>query len=266
MKSLRRGARTVAAAGAGVAVLMVLAPPSAEAAAPTAGSGHSVQLVDVNSADTNKVQVVFRYDGAASDISKLTLTENGKPTQPSAASTLADAKRDIGVVIVLDTSASTDNSGTLAESRNAIKALVPTLAKGTQVAVVAAGSDVLLAQSFTTDPALIAKATAALTPGGDGALWEGVARAASELKRQPNMIGSIVLITDGNNGKGASFSTAKGLAVDAGAAVFGVGVSGNLGSDSQELATATGGTFLVTDKAADATKLVTGFAPQLSGL
>ena len=168
-------------------------------------------------------------------------------------------------MIVQDTSASTDNSGALVAG-SAVKALLPTLAKGTQVALVAAGSDVLLAQRFTTDTALIEKAMAGLSPAGDGALWEGVARAANELKSQPNMVGTIVLITDGNNGKGTTFSTAKGLAIDAGATVFGVGVSGKIGNEPQELASATGGTFTVTDKAADISGLVAGYAPKMNGL
>jgi tight adherence protein B len=266
MTSVRRGVRAVAVAGAALAVLVVLAPPSSGAPAQAGGSGRLVQLVEVNSTDPAKVQVVFRYDGPASDTSKLTLRENGKTTQAGSAAPITDAKRDRGVVIVQDTSASSDISGLLAEGRSAVKALVAALPKDTQVAVVAAGSDVLLAQRFTTDPTLVEKEMGKLTPVGDGALWEGVARAANELKSQPNMVGTIVLITDGNSGKGVSFSTAKGLVVDSGATVFGGGVSGKIGNEPQELASATGGSFTVTDKVSDVTGIVTGYAPKVSGL
>ena len=64
---------------------------------------------------------------------------------------LDGAQKTSGVVVVMDTSGSTDGSATLAEGRSAIKALLPKLASGTQLAVVAAGSDALLAQKFTTD-------------------------------------------------------------------------------------------------------------------
>jgi tight adherence protein B len=266
MTSLRRGIRRAAVASVALAVLVVVAPPSAGAAAPSAGSAQTLQLVEVNSTDPTNVKVVFRYDGAATDLSKLTLAENAKAVQPSAATTVADAKRDVGIVIVQDISVSTDSDGVLAEGRNAVKALLPALAKGTRVAVVAAGSDALLAQTFTTDAALVDKAMAKLSPAGDGALWKGVARAASELKSQTNMVGSIILITDGNGAKGTTFSTAKGLAVDAGATVFGAGVSGKVGNEPSELASATGGAFTVTDKASDVSGLITGYVAKLNGL
>ncbi len=82
------------------------------------------------------------------------------------------------------------------------------------------------------------------------------------------MVGSILVITDGNNGTGAAFSTAKGLVVDAGATVYGVGVSGKLGDEPQALASATGGSFNVvdTDKISDMSGLVTGLAPKLNGM
>jgi len=188
VRSLGRGARAGIVVSAALALLVLFAPPPADASSRStaAAGGNSVQLLEVNSADANNVQVVFRYDGPASDVSKVGLTENGKPTQPSAATSLADAKRAAGVVVVLDTSASSDGSGSLAAGRAAIKALLAKLSPGTQVALVAAGSDVLLAQRFTTDHASVETAMNTLTPAGDGALWEGVARAADQLeKRSP---------------------------------------------------------------------------------
>lgn len=267
LRSLRRSLRTVVVSGAALAVLVVVAPPSPGAAAQTAGTGSTIQLVEVNSTDAANVQVVFRYDGPAADISKLALTDNGKSVQPSTApAPLASANRAMGVVIVMDTSASTDNSGVLAAGRSAVKALLPALPKTAQIAVVAAGSDALLVQRFTTDLALVEKQLGGLTPTGDGALWEGVARAADELKSQSNMVGTIVLVTDGNAGKGTLFSAAKGLVVDAGASVFGAGLSGKIGNEPSELASATGGTFTVTDKVSDITTLIPGYAPKINGL
>jgi len=261
MESLRRGVRRAAVAGAALAVLVVVAPPSAGAAAP-APSGHTVKLVEVDSTNPDAVQVSYRYDGAATDVAGIKLSEDGKSVQTQAAT----AAREHGVVFVVDTSASTDNSGELAEARNAVKALVASLAPGTQVAVVAAGSDALLAQSFTTDAALVEKSMRALTPQGDGALWEGVARAANEVKSRTGMLGSIVLLTDGNNGKGTTFSTARGAVVDVGTSVFAVGIGGNVGDEPKNLADATGGGFATSDKAADETKLLGDFTGQINGL
>ena len=263
MTSLRRGIRRVAVAGVALGALVLVAPPSA-GAAPQA-SGHTVKLVEVNSTDPNQTGVVIRYDGSESDASPVNVrvSENGKPVQVES----AQATREVGVVFVIDTSASTDNSNVLAEARNAVKAMVPKLKPNTNIAVVAAGSDALLAQAFTVNPALVDQAMKSLTPGGDGALWEGVTRAGDAIKNRAGMLGSIVLITDGNSGKGISFSTARGTAVDAGTAVFVVGIDdGKLGGDAKDLADGTGGSFASSDKAADETSLLGDFTAQVNGL
>jgi tight adherence protein B len=262
MSSVRRGIRRVAIAGVALGALVLVAPPSAGA---QQASGHTLKLVEVNSTDPNNVGVVFRYDGPANDASNVSVrvSENGKPVQLRD----AQANRELGVVFVIDTSASTDNSNVLAEARKAVEAMLAKLKPNTNVAVVAAGSDALLAQGFTTDPALINQAMRSLSPAGDGALWEGVTRAGDAIKDRGTMLGSIVLITDGNNGKGTTFSTARGTAVDAGTAVFVVGIDGGkLGDDPKDLADATGGGFARSEKAADETSLLGGFTAQVNGL
>ena len=260
----RRGLRTAAAAGVAVAMLLVLAPPSM-AAAPAA-STHSLQLVEVNSADPNNVQVVFRYDGASSDVAKLSASENGKAVSTGPAAALDGVQRSAGIVIVMDTSASTDSSGTLAEGRTALKALLPKLNKGTEVAVVAAGPDAVVSQKFTTDTSLVDRALSQLTPQGDGGLWEGVALAAKQLQDQPTMVGTILLITDGNGGTGVTYASAKGQVLDSGAAVYGFGAGSKLGTDAQDLARITGGRFTVSDKSTDATKSLGDDLALLNGL
>ena len=259
----RRGLRTVAATVVAIAGLLLVAPPSN--AAPPASS-HSLQFVEVNSTDTNNVQVVYRYDGPAADASNLTATENGKKISPTPAASLDAVQRSAGIVFVVDTSGSTDGSGALTEGRAAIKALLPKLNKGTQFAVVAAGSDALLAQRFTTDTTLIDKALGQLTPQGDGALWEGVARGASAIHDQSNMVGSIVLVTDGNSGTGVPYASAKGQVLDAGATLYGFGVGGKVGGEASDLARLTGGRFSTNDKAGEATNTLTGDLALLNGL
>jgi hypothetical protein len=124
LSSVRRGVRAVAVAGVALGALALVAPPSAGASAAQA-SGHTAKLVEVNSTDPDNVSVVFRYDGPASDAANASVkvAENGKPVQVQDTKTT----RALGVVLVIDTSASTDNSNVLSEARNAVKALVPTL-------------------------------------------------------------------------------------------------------------------------------------------
>ena len=246
-----------------VSAFALLAPMPAGAQA----SAHQVSLVRVNSADTSKVDVVFRYDGPASDVSKLTLKENTTNITPTAVTPLADAKIPHGVVFVVDTSASTDADSLLSESKKSIKALVDKLPKDTQVELVAAGADSLVLQHFTTDTAAFEKQLTSLTPQGDGGLWEGVAHAARDIDAQSDLVGSIVLVTDGNSGKGATYDDAKGEVLSAGATVFAFGVQGGkLGGEAHDLADATGGVYQETTKATDLSGSMPSIQPQLTGL
>jgi tight adherence protein B len=187
-----------------------------------------------------------------------------KPSDPQ---TLGQAQVQQGVVFVVDTSASTDADGALTESKNAIKATIEKLPKEMQIALVAAGSDALLVQRFTTDHAALEKQLATLTPQGDGGMWEGVARGASTLSNEPAMVGSMVVVTDGNSGTGTAFADAKGEVLQSGATVYSFGVqAGKLGGEAHELADATGGVYQETNTASDLTGFMTSVAPQLSGL
>jgi tight adherence protein B len=252
----------------GVSMLALLAPtPAGAQSAAPAASGHQVQLVRVNSNDVTKVDVAFRYDGPASDVAGLKVQENAKDVKPSNPQTLTDANIQQGVVFVVDTSASTDANAALAEGKNAIKSLAAKLPKGTQVGLVAAGGDALVMQRFTTDLNAFDAQLASLTPQGDGALWEGVGRAATAIGDQPQMIGSIVLVTDGNTGTGTPFADAKGRVLSVGATVDSFGVqSGKLGGEARELAQVTQGVYQETNKASDLTGIMTSVAPQLGGL
>jgi tight adherence protein B len=249
-----------------VSAVALLAPtPAGAQDAPS--TGHQVQLVRVNSTDPSKVDVVLRYDGAASDVSGLKLQENGKDVDHSDPQTLAAAQIGQGVVFVVDTSASTDANATLAESKKAIKSLVEKLPQNIEVELVAAGSDALVLQRFTTDVAAFERQLASLTPQGDGGLWEGVGRGASDIGAERSMVGSIVLVTDGNEGEGVLYGDAKGAVLSSGATVFSFGVQdGKLGEEAHDLADASGGVYQETNKASDLNGSMTSVAPQLSGL
>jgi len=250
-----------------VSMLAVFAPASAGAQSAPAPSTEQVQLVRVNSSDPSKVGVVFRYDGKASDVSGLKLQENNKDVTPTPAQTLGQAQVPQGVVYVVDTSASTDPDSTLAESKNAIKAQIAKLPADMQIALVAAGSDALVSQKFTTDHAAFEKQLTGLSPQGDGAMWEGVVRGASMITDTSAMVGSMVVVTNGNTGTGTPFADAKGAVIAAGATVESFGVQGGkLGGEAQALAAATAGTYHETEKASDLTGMMTSVVPRLNGL
>jgi tight adherence protein B len=251
--------------GIAASMFAVLAP--APAGAQTNAPAHQVNLARVNSSDPSKVEVVFRYDGNPSDVAGLAMKENGKDVKPTDPRTLGESGVQQGLVFVVDTSASTDSSATLSESKNAIKALVDKLPSDMQVALVAAGSDALVSQRFTTDHAAFDGQLASLTPQGDGAMWEGVVRGASLVTGVPAMVGTMVVVTDGNIGTGTPFTDAQAAVMSAGTTVDSFGVQGGkLGSGASQLAQVTAGVYKETTKATDLTGLMTSVAPQLTGL
>ena len=126
--------------------------------------------------------------------SRVTLLENGRQVEAQG----GPEKRPLGVVFVIDISASTDASGVLAEARRAVKPFVASLRQGTQFAVVAAGADALLVQRFTTDTALVDRA---MTGDTAGAAAYGRAPRANSRSRRQQQVGTIVMIPDGNNGR-----------------------------------------------------------------
>jgi tight adherence protein B len=98
-------------------------------------------------------------------------------------------------------------------------------------------------------------------------MWEGVVRGASLITDVPAMVGSMVVVTDGNAGTGTPFSDAKGAVIAAGSTVDSFGMQGGkLGGEANELAQVTAGLYKETNKASDLTGLMTSVAPQLSGL
>ena len=122
-------------------------------------------------------------------------------------------------MFVVDTSESTDADATLAESKNAIKALDRQAAGGHAVRAVAAGSDALVVQRFTTDQAAFEKQLAGCRRKATVRCGRASCAARSMITDMPAMVGSMVLVTDGNTGTGTPFSDAKGAVIAAGATV-----------------------------------------------
>jgi tight adherence protein B len=240
--------------GGGLLALLALVVGLGALVAPSAGAqtGGSVQVRRVISTDAAKVQVVFQYDGAATDVGGLKVTENGKAVPDIKATTALEAGAPPAIVLVVDSSASTDKNATLSEARKALHTFVAAAPAGTLFAVVTAGGDASLLQRLTTDRAAVNHALDLITPGGDGALWEGVARAAALFETETAPVPMLLLVTDGNGGKGTTFDTARGAVTSVGASVYAVGVKdGELGDQPQSLAADSGGRYAEAAKSAD---------------
>jgi tight adherence protein B len=243
-------------------VLVLAAPVSAQS------GGSSLVVRRVDSTDAGKVNVVFQYDGNASDVSGIKVTENGKKISDVNPTSALQAKLPPAIVLVIDSSLSTDKNALLSNARKAAHAFVDAAPAGTLLSVVTAGGDAALLQRLTTDRALVHRALDLITPNGDGALWEGIGRAAGEFRTETVAVPSIVLFTDGNDGAGTSYDTARGAVTEVGATVFTIGLqdNGRLGGDPKALADTTAGTFVEVTAAADISDRLSQLSPKLNGI
>jgi tight adherence protein B len=255
---------------AGVAGAIVVASTVLAAPAALAADRHDLQLRRIDSSNPDAVTVAFEYDGAAADVSGLKVTEAGKKVDVKAGP-LSDAKLTNGIVFVVDSSLSTDKSAVLAEARKAITSLTAGLTTA-QYALVTAGKDVATVSRFGSDGTQFSKGLTGISPSGDGALWEGVVRAASQFDGLTTTIPNIVLITDGNKGESTSttFDAAVGAVTEIGAVVQVVGIVDDDGglsgsSDARSLADQSGGSYQESNKASDLPQLVANLKPRLGG-
>lgn len=254
---------------AALVVALVALVALVAAVAPSAGAQTAAQSVEfrrVDSSDPSKVSVLFQYDGNASDVANLKFTENGNVVPGIKATSAIQAGSPPGVVFVVDSSASTDKNATMSEARQALKAYVGSAPAGMQFGVVSAGGDATLLQRLTTDRAAVTRALDAITPRGDGALWEGVTRAAAQFETDTTSVPIVVLVTDGNSGTGTPFDLARGEVSSVGAEVFAIGVKETtLTDEPKTLAAESGGTYLEAAKAGDIGGLVPRLVPAING-
>ncbi len=263
----RAALRRAGLLGALGGLLLLLLPSPVRAEPAPAPAAPRLQVRRIDSADPTAVQVAFEYDGDPGSVGSLKATENGKALTDIQVKKATDAGLTNNVVFVVDSSQSTDVSAVLAEARSAISSLAAAL-PGTQMALVTAGSDVALVHRFTPSADEITQALSTITPAGDGALWGGVERAAAELAPLERSIPTIVLVTDGNSGKGVSYDDAKGAVNAAGAAVFTLAVAdadGGLDGNPRALAQESGGTYQETAKPSDLTTLAAGLKAPILG-
>jgi tight adherence protein B len=212
----------------------------------------------VDSTDASNTIVDFQYGGEASALDSLVVRQDGREVPSDDVTPLSD----LAVAIVVDTSSSTDANAMLRAATDALEGF--DLPQGLDVAVIAAGSQPAVYKRFGNGT--LQDAIDRLTPGGDGAVWNGVVLAAGQLDRQSSRLPLILLVTDGNQGGTVGPDRALGAAFDVGAPVFVVGFQdGELGGDARALAERTGGAYLEADRAVEVGDLVDRHAAAIRG-
>jgi Ca-activated chloride channel homolog len=169
------------------------------------------------------VRVTFFFDGDRAAASAVTIRQGDRLVEASSPVAPLDDSRSMGVVLLIDTSASMRDNGAIERAREAALAFVEGKAAGDQVAVVAFNDDVTVLQGFTADPALLEAAIEKLGPGGGTSIYDGVVRSTALLERAETLQPNILLLTDGTDRSSrASLDQAVGALTRTGTALFSV--------------------------------------------
>ena len=223
-----------------VALFAVLAPTPA--GAQTSGPrrrrapAHQVQLARVNSTDPSKVDVVFRYDGAASDVAGLDGEGERQGRRADRRATPLGQAQSPARRRVRRRHLRVDRRRRDARREQERHQGAGRSAPGRHAGRARRGRERRRSWCSASPPTMprSTSSSTSLTPQGDGAMWEGVVRGASVITDVPAMVGSMVVVTDGNTGTGTPFTDAKGAVIAAGTTVDSFGVQGGkLGGEAQ---------------------------------
>jgi tight adherence protein B len=241
-----------AAAITAVLVVLTVGPAAFAQTEPTtptsvvpAGDVLSVRKIDSTDPKTVKIQFVYRGDRA--DLNDLTIRENGKVVKATTPVPVASGNGALGVMLAIDTSSSMDTTNGLRDAKAAARQFIADRKPGEKIGLVAFNHEAHVLVPLTDDTAKLTKAIDDLGARGGTAVWDAVKAASQQFEGTTGLQPNIVLITDGNDADSRTKRNgAKGAALDAGAAVYAVGLHTDKLSDGplQALATATGGRYL----------------------
>ena len=218
-------------------------------AGPVAAQSADDQLT-IREVDTTEFPVVrlaaLSNGGDVPDPSQFTLRENGEFVTSFDLVPVSETARQIGTVLVIDTSGSMRARDAIGQAKAAARQFIEQRQPQDRIAVVAFSDEARVVQDFTDDgPALLA-AVDGLQARGETALWDGVRTAGGLLAAQPDLQANVLLLSDGADT--ASTTTAdEALAAmaSANATVFSVVLPGSYFDEGpvRRLAEQTGGTY-----------------------
>jgi tight adherence protein B len=215
--------RRLAAACTALALLVVGLFGAGLAAAQGDGPPTLIRAIDASDPENVQLQLLFGGDnvGDAQIVSDGTELETGEPAEYLA--TDSDA---IGLVIVVDTGTSMDDTGGLTAARDGISELIAQKPDGQLVAIIAAGDSPTLVHDFSANKERLESSLEALAPSPEGgvALWQSVGRAGELLQERSDLQPNILVITSGTDTVGGE-GGAVGQSVSAGATVFVAGAA-----------------------------------------
>lgn len=229
--------------------LAVIALIAGVIALPAAAAGDlAVREVDASQFPLVRLTV----QGAADlDPRDFAVRENDRVVSDLRVVPLAESEtRAAGVALVLDTSGSMRANSKIGAARQAADAFLGQKAARDQVALVFFSNAPVVVSNFTDDPEHSRGVLAGLQPSGETALWDAVAVAAELFADRPDLVPTIVVLSDGADTvstRGPEEAIAAAKTVNA--RVYAVALEGGAESDApalRRLAEATGGSFTTT--------------------
>ncbi len=208
------------------------------------GSSSALTVREVDATNPAAVSVTFTYSGDRNDLRDLVVREDDRIVQTSAAVPLSD-QRALGIVLVIDSSASMQQGALIERVLDGARAFVGDKSAVDQIAIVSFNTQVLLMQDFTSDKALLEAAIDKIAIGPDTALYDGILRATAlfgDTSLQPNLI---VFSDGGDTASTASAERAQASVENAGAALFAIGVENSGFKILEGMAAATGGSSAI---------------------
>lgn len=184
---------------AAVAVLgFLLAISAVPATAQETGPPTLVRAIDATDPANAELQLVYGGD----DVDSVTLISEGTELETGDPARYVDTNREIGLALVVDTSAAMDDSGALQATRDGIKAFADQKPENLRVSLIAAGDTPRIVTGFTSEPERIKNAAddIAPSPNGDSATWAAIDDAAGLLAaRSDDLQPNLMVVTTGTD-------------------------------------------------------------------
>jgi tight adherence protein B len=137
--------------------------------------------------------------GSGLPSSAFTVTEQGQQIQGVTVTPLFQSKtQPVAVALVIDATGSTRGSP-LEAAKAAAKTFVASLPDGVRLAVVVVGTEPVLLQDFTTDPAAVAATIDQIQTSGRTAMYDSILLAADRLQSQLGAQRNLVVFADGQD-------------------------------------------------------------------
>jgi tight adherence protein B len=188
--------------------------------------------------------------GQTPDASTFNVQEDGIYVQTTKAVPVARTDMPLGVVVVVDTSASMAQLDKIGQAKAMLRRLIAAKPPTDQMAIVGYGATARVLSDLTPDPGALEGAVNQLAPVGDSALYDGVRLAGGLLAPHADLRPNIVVLTDGRDkGSVGTFDDARSTVLTSKAALFAIALTGTPdfdGGSLKTLAAATGGAYVET--------------------